>query len=110
MARFSVAINSGLRPASFPSGPTPVLLFSPAGGRRLYAVDGVDMDLSFTPEQEQFRLRLRRWLEENLPAGWGTDAVVPPATYAEEVAFLRDWQAQLYRAGWCGLSWPKEYE
>jgi len=67
------------------------------------------MDLSFSPEQEAFRLRLRRWLEQNLPRGWGSDAFPPFASYEEEVAFMRDWQAQLYRAGWVGLSWPKEY-
>ncbi len=67
------------------------------------------MDLSFTPEQEQFRLRLRHWLQENLPLGWSSNALLPAATYSEEVAFLRDWQAKLYGAGWCGLSWPKEY-
>jgi hypothetical protein len=33
------------------------------------------MDLSFTPEQEQFRLRMRRWLDENLPPGRGTEAL-----------------------------------
>ncbi len=67
------------------------------------------MNLSFTPEQEAFRLRLRRWLTENLPAGWGTDAVPPFGNYAAEVAFLRAWQAKLFRGGWCGLTWPKEY-
>ena len=67
------------------------------------------MDLTFTPEQEAFRLRLRRWLAENLPAGWGTDAFAPFASSREEVGFLRDWQAKLYRGGWCGLTWPKEY-
>jgi len=67
------------------------------------------MDLSFTAEQEQFRLRLRQWLRDHLPPGWGTEAVAPAASYAEEVAFLRQWQATLYAAGWCGLSWPKEY-
>jgi alkylation response protein AidB-like acyl-CoA dehydrogenase len=67
------------------------------------------MDLTFTPEQEAFRLRLRRWLEGNLPAGWGTDAFPAFATYEAEVEFMRDWQAKLYRAGWCGFSWPKEY-
>lgn len=67
------------------------------------------MDLTFTPEQEAFRLRLRRWLAENLPAGRETDAVPSPASYEEEVRFMRQWQATLYRGGWCGLSWPKEY-
>src|SRR5579862_6725208 len=67
------------------------------------------MDLSFTPAQEQFRLRLRNWLRDNLPPGGGSDAASPFASYGEEVAFLRQWQARLYAAGWCGLSWPKEY-
>lgn len=67
------------------------------------------MDLSFSPEQEQFRLRLRRWLADNLPPGWGSDGSPPFASYEDEVVFLRDWQAKLYAAGWCGLSWPKEY-
>ena len=67
------------------------------------------MDLSFTPAQEAFRLRLRRWLTENLPAGWGTETFPGFASEDEETAFLRDWQARLHRAGWCGLSWPPEY-
>src|SRR5215813_315843 len=65
------------------------------------------MDLSFTPEQEA--LRLRHWLAENLPAGWGTEAFAGFASEDEETAFLRGWQARLHRAGWCGLSWPREY-
>jgi alkylation response protein AidB-like acyl-CoA dehydrogenase len=67
------------------------------------------VDLSFTPAQEAFRLRLRAWLAENLPPGWGTDRFPGFAHEDEETAFLRAWQARLYRAGWCGLSWPREY-
>src|SRR2546429_6024388 len=67
------------------------------------------MDLSFTPAQEAFRVRLRRWLTENLPAGWGTETFPGFANEEEETAFLRDWQARLHRAGWCGLYWPPEY-
>src|SRR5213594_1486694 len=67
------------------------------------------MNLSFTPEQEAFRLRLRRWLAENLPTGWGTEDFPGFASEDDETAFLRDWQARLHRAGWCGLSWPPEY-
>src|SRR5512135_3145898 len=67
------------------------------------------MDLRCTPEQEAFRLRVRHWLAENLPPAWGTDAFPPFATYEAEVQFMRDWQAKLYRAGWCGFSWPREY-
>jgi alkylation response protein AidB-like acyl-CoA dehydrogenase len=67
------------------------------------------MDLRFAPEDEAFRLRLREWLARHLPAGWGTDAFPAPQSYAAEVAFMREWQATLYHAGWCGLSWPTEY-
>jgi alkylation response protein AidB-like acyl-CoA dehydrogenase len=67
------------------------------------------MDLTFTQEQDAFRRRLREWLEGNLPAGWGTDAFPAFRSYEAEVEFMRDWQAKLYHAGWCGFSWPKEY-
>jgi alkylation response protein AidB-like acyl-CoA dehydrogenase len=67
------------------------------------------MDLTFTPEQEAFRLRLRHWLRGNLPPGWGTDAFPSFPTYEAEVQFMRDWQATLYRGGWCGLTWPQEF-
>jgi alkylation response protein AidB-like acyl-CoA dehydrogenase len=61
------------------------------------------MDLTFKPEHEELRLRLRRWLRENLPA------VVELQTYEDEIAFMRDWQRKLYHGGWAGLLWPKEY-
>lgn len=63
------------------------------------------MDLQFNTEHEAFRQRLRAWLEANVPP--------PSATqferYEDEIAFMRSWQNKLYRAGWCGLAWPKEY-
>jgi alkylation response protein AidB-like acyl-CoA dehydrogenase len=67
------------------------------------------MDLRFSAEDEAFRLRLRAWLRESMPHDWCGDAGSGFASYEAEVAFLREWQATLYRAGWCGLSWPKEY-
>jgi alkylation response protein AidB-like acyl-CoA dehydrogenase len=67
------------------------------------------VDLSFTPAQEAFRLRLRAWLAENLPPGWGSPDFPGFADEDEETAFLRAWQARLHRAGWCGLGWPREY-
>jgi alkylation response protein AidB-like acyl-CoA dehydrogenase len=67
------------------------------------------MDLRLTPEQEEFRRTVRRWLEENLPEGWGTPAYRPPATPEEQVAFARWWQHKLYEGGWAGLTWPREY-
>ena len=67
------------------------------------------MDFSFTPAQEAFRLEIRDWLRANLPTGWGTPDFPPFHDHDVEVAFMRDWQGKLWRAGWCGISWPKQY-
>ncbi len=61
------------------------------------------MDLSFSPAEEAFRQRLRRWLEENSPNALDTDSL------DEEVASLKVWQRRLHEGGWVGLHWPKEY-
>ena len=37
----------------------------------------------------------------------GAGAPIPGSE--EEVAYLREWQQKLFAAGWCGLTWPKEY-
>ena len=63
------------------------------------------MQLSFTPGEQEFRNRLRQWLEQNTPR----ESAAPVPGSDEEVAFLRSWQQALYRAGWCGLTWPKRY-
>ena len=63
------------------------------------------MQLSFTPAEQDFRGRLRSWLDENTPR----DAAAPVPGSDEEVAYLRRWQQTLYRAGWCGLTWPESY-
>lgn len=67
------------------------------------------MDLRLRPEHEAFRSFVRRWLQEHLPAGWGTPTYPTFASYDEEVAFLRAWQAKLHGAGLAGILWPKEY-
>ena len=67
------------------------------------------MDLQQTPEEEQFRRTVRRWLEAHLPAGWGTPAYRAPETPAEQVAFARWWQRTLHDGGWAGITWPAEY-
>jgi alkylation response protein AidB-like acyl-CoA dehydrogenase len=67
------------------------------------------MELRDSPEQAGFRAEVRSWLEQNLPAGWGTSDYRLPQTPEEEVAFLRSWQRKLYDGGWAGLDWPKAY-
>jgi alkylation response protein AidB-like acyl-CoA dehydrogenase len=61
------------------------------------------MDLAFSPAEEAFRLRLRRWLEENPPDIPESDSL------DDEVRNLTVWQQRLCKGGWVGLHWPKEY-
>jgi alkylation response protein AidB-like acyl-CoA dehydrogenase len=65
------------------------------------------MDLSFTPEQEQFRAKVQKFLSENLPPGWGKAGFKPDGMSTLE--FMRDWQRRLYEGGFLGMSWPKEF-
>jgi alkylation response protein AidB-like acyl-CoA dehydrogenase len=61
------------------------------------------MDLRFSPEDEQYRVKLRTWLEENLPQE------ARPTEQDAEFAYRRAWQRQLYAGGWVGINWPKAY-
>ena len=67
------------------------------------------MDLTPTPDQEVLRHECRRWLKENLP--WEYGKGLPPLfdDLAQEVAFLRQWQAALAEARFVGVSWPIEF-
>src|SRR3712207_2226594 len=60
------------------------------------------MDLSFSPNEQEFCDELRSWLEENHP---GQE---PPGDI-DAFGFRRDWQRKLHEAGYAGLSWPEEY-
>jgi alkylation response protein AidB-like acyl-CoA dehydrogenase len=57
------------------------------------------MDLSFAPEEEAFRLRVRRWIEDNAPR--------PGEQRSLETA--RAWQRKMYDAGFLGAGWPREH-
>jgi len=67
------------------------------------------VDLTPTADQESFRADVRAWLVDNLP--WEYGKGLPPRfdDLAEEVEFLRDWQARLASGGWVGVAWPPEY-
>ena len=57
------------------------------------------MDLSYTPEEEAFRARVRAWLAAHAPA---------PAERADP-ARMRQWHRDLHAAGFIGTAWPKEF-
>lgn len=64
------------------------------------------MDLRDGPEEAAFRARLRNWLGAHLPPEV-TGARPVPGRLGVDV--LRAWTAALHRAGYTGLTWPKEY-
>jgi alkylation response protein AidB-like acyl-CoA dehydrogenase len=57
------------------------------------------MDLSYPPEEEAFRTRVRTWLEKNVPT---------PGSL-KTLDQMRAWQRKLHAAGFLGAAWPKEY-
>jgi alkylation response protein AidB-like acyl-CoA dehydrogenase len=66
------------------------------------------MDFNYTPEQEEYRMEVRGWLEANQP---------PPLTLEEKERAdenslwdrLKLWHKKLHDGGWAGLTWPKQF-
>lgn len=70
------------------------------------------MDLSFSPEDEEYRIRLRAWLEKHQAELAGAAGLMQgggSANILDAIGMAREWQRSLYEAGYVGLSWPKEY-
>ena len=57
------------------------------------------MDLTYTPEEEAFRARVRAWLADN----------APKPEERHEPRALRQWHRRLHAAGFIGTTWPREY-
>ncbi|MDH3640985.1 MAG: acyl-CoA dehydrogenase family protein [Gammaproteobacteria bacterium] len=62
-------------------------------------------------ELTEFGLEVSAWLKENRPA---EPDFLLPETFMEvgtdsQFRYLRDWQQQVYEAGYLGMAWPKEY-
>jgi alkylation response protein AidB-like acyl-CoA dehydrogenase len=66
------------------------------------------MDLNYSPEEEEFRGKVRHWLEEHLPKSVlrREARIVGDKSTLQK---MRDWHRNLYEAGYLALSWPKEY-
>jgi alkylation response protein AidB-like acyl-CoA dehydrogenase len=67
------------------------------------------MEFAWTPEQENYRRRVRTALAELLPSDW--DEVYVPQSYASDaqVDFSRTFCAELARRGLLVPHWPKQY-
>lgn len=62
------------------------------------------MDLTYSPEEEDFRARLRGWLGEVLPK---LPAKPAASDWPGRRAYDTAWQRMLYDAGYAGLHWPR---
>jgi alkylation response protein AidB-like acyl-CoA dehydrogenase len=61
------------------------------------------MDISFSPEEQQFRAECRDWLHANVPAE------KRPLNATDALDFDKAWQRRLFDAGWAGINWPVEF-
>jgi alkylation response protein AidB-like acyl-CoA dehydrogenase len=60
------------------------------------------VDLTPTPQEQEFRDQLRAWLADNHPGP-------EPEGDVAGFEFRRAWQRRLHEDDWAGVSWPKEY-
>ena len=67
------------------------------------------MDFDFTTAQQAFRGEVRDWLEQNVPADLRGRGFASSRGEPHQVVRLRDWQRQLYKAGYVGMDWPREF-
>ena len=69
------------------------------------------MDFHYTEEQEAFRRDIRQWLAANLPRELCVDDPTDERVAPDRPTFERrvEWQRTMYKAGWVGISWPREY-
>ncbi|MFK8050901.1 MAG: acyl-CoA dehydrogenase family protein [Halioglobus sp.] len=66
------------------------------------------MDLKFSPEELQFQLEVRRFLQENLPQNV-VDAAQRGSSVFIEKDIALEWQAILVKKGWAVPGWPVEH-
>lgn len=67
------------------------------------------MDLTYTPEQEQFRHELGEFLEATIPSEWRANNGRGPRDLARRFELIKQWMRDLYEAGWAAPGWPREY-
>jgi len=60
------------------------------------------VDLTLSPNEQEFRDELRVWVGENHPGE-------EPSGDEAAFKFRREWQLKLHDAHYAGLSWPEEY-
>ena len=64
------------------------------------------MDLNFTPEEQAFRLEIRHWVAENLPAELSHKVHNALHLTRDD---LQSWARILGKKGWLGWGWPQQF-
>jgi alkylation response protein AidB-like acyl-CoA dehydrogenase len=64
------------------------------------------VDISYPPEAQAYRYRIRAFLAQHLPPGWPGPGALPAA---EREAFGLRWRRALSANGLVAVSWPTEY-
>src|SRR6202167_3165946 len=67
------------------------------------------MDFQYSAEQEAYRAKVRAWLEANQPGKLESSDADSMGGDDPQWKRLKDWHKRLYKGGWMGLTWPKEY-
>jgi len=62
------------------------------------------MDLTYSPEDEAFRERVRGWLRNHV-----AEAKNVPRNPFDALEHSKAWQRKMYEAGFVGIAWPKAY-
>src|SRR5690606_35767483 len=70
----------------------------------------VDVDLTWSPQEEAFRAEARTWLEANL-AEWRAACGGAPASGYTREGFAQhlEWERRLFEGRWAAVSWPEEH-
>jgi alkylation response protein AidB-like acyl-CoA dehydrogenase len=62
------------------------------------------MDMSWPAELDDFRAELREWLAAHL-----RNKTFPELRLRDTIAPLREWEVELFEAGWSAIEWPVAY-
>ena len=67
-----------------------------------------DLEVEYSPEQEEFRKEVRQWLDENVPKDLHSPRDPIKTTY-EQWLQRRELGRKLGKKGWLFPTFPKEY-
>jgi alkylation response protein AidB-like acyl-CoA dehydrogenase len=67
------------------------------------------VDLNDTPDEAAFRAQVREWLQFNTPTNLTELSSVAAIRDLPDVTPALEWSAKLARAGYAGMTWPREH-